>query len=307
MKVEYKYWEKGTGFEEIQAKIYNENNPENQTPITAKDIIERFEREKIDPKTVRYAFAGEDNKPLAYIQARNYPEIKETHLGYPWALSECPEEVQHKLFDEMLSYLQTKDSDLAIRVNVPLSNENIVNFVATKDQLVKIGKSYRRELDVHKLKQQTSSQKGYNIRKASKEDVDILVELIKTDGRYSGQFTGDEDIIKYFSDRVLPDDHCYLAFKDDKLVMASAPLITKLPGDTEERLILRFHSFLPDHEPALEPLLIDIAKECVSTGLDTKPLAFFEGFNESKVFKNIIKNFEPVNSEVLGFTYGLKT
>ncbi|MHA2053071.1 MAG: hypothetical protein ACW99F_05665, partial [Candidatus Hodarchaeales archaeon] len=92
MGITYKYWEKDAGFEEIQAKVYNENNPDNTNPATAKDIVERFARENIDPKTVRYAFTGDD-KPLAYIQARDYPEVKETHLGYPWALPDCPETV----------------------------------------------------------------------------------------------------------------------------------------------------------------------------------------------------------------------
>ncbi|MHA2239408.1 MAG: hypothetical protein ACXAB2_13760 [Candidatus Hodarchaeales archaeon] len=307
MGITYKYWEKDAGFEEIQAKVYNENNPDNTNPATAKDIVERFARENIDPKTVRYAFTGDD-KPLAYIQARDYPEVKETHLGYPWALPDCPETVQHKLFDEMLAYLQTRDSELAIRFNIPISNENIVKFVSTKeDKLEKVGKSYRRELDVHKIKKQSATVKEYNIRKATKNDVDILVELVKTDGRYAGQFSADEEIVKYFSERVLPDDHCYLAFKEEKLVMASAPLITQLPGDSEERLILRFHSFLPNHESALEPLLIDIAKECVSASLDTKPLSFFEGVSDSEIVKNIIKKFEPVNSEVQGISYGVKT
>jgi hypothetical protein len=306
MKINYKYWEKDAGLEEIQAKIYNENNPENATPVTAKDITNRFENEKIDPKTVRYAFT-EDKTPLAYIQARDYSEVGETHLGYPWALKSCPEEVQHKLFDEMLAYLKTRDSELPIRVNVAVSNENIVNFVSKKEQLTKVGKSYRREFDVHKLKTHTATDMGFTTRKATNDDVDILVNLIKTDGRYSGQFSEDAEIAKYFSERVLPDDHCYLVFKDDKLVMASAPLITKLPGDSEERLILRFHSYLPDHETAFEPLLIEIAKECVSAGLDTKPLSVFDGIGDSEVIKGIIKKFEPVNSEVISISYGVKT
>lgn len=305
MKIKYKYWEKDGGFEEIQAKIYNKNNSENPNPVTAKDIIDRFEREKIDPKTVRYAFT-EDKKPLAYIQARDYKAVKETHLGYPWALDGCPAEVQHKLFDEMLAYLKTRDSEYAIRVNSSVSNEKIFEFMKNKDQLTKIGKNYRHEFDVHKLKPQTATDGGYTTRKATKDDVDILVNLLKSDGRYTGQFSDDTEIAKYFSDRVLPDDHCYLIFRDDKLVMASAPLIIKLPGDSEERLILRFHSFLRDYESAFELLLVNIAKECIESGLDTKPLTIYEGVNDSEVTKNIIKKFEPINSEVTGITYGIK-
>ena len=115
MEINYKYWKKDAGFEELQAEIYNANNPEQQQPVTAKDIATRFKNEKIDPKTVRYAFM--DDKAIAYVQARDYEEPKETHLGYPWALTDCPEEVQHKLFDEMLSYIKTRDVGFDIRVN----------------------------------------------------------------------------------------------------------------------------------------------------------------------------------------------
>ena len=117
----------------------------------------------------------------------------------------------------------------------------------------------------------------------------------------------DKELIgKYFSERVLPDDHCYLVFQDEKLVRASAPLITKLPNDTEERLILRFHSFLPDTEDAFKSHMISIAKECVETGLDTKPLSLYESENDSETIKSTIQEFNPVHSEVQGISFGLK-
>ena len=101
MEIKYHFWEKGKGYEEHQAEIYNKNNP-GPNPVTAKDIIDRYERENIDPKTVMYAFAA-DGKMLAYIQARDYPEPKQTHIGYPWRVNDCPGEVQDKLFDDMLA------------------------------------------------------------------------------------------------------------------------------------------------------------------------------------------------------------
>ena len=192
MNVTYKFWEKDSGFEEIQAKLFNENNPNQPQPVTAKDIADRFEREKIDPKTVRYAFSDND-KSLAYIQARDYTEIKETHLGYPWATADCPEEVQHKLFDEMLEYLKTRDTGFDIRVNGYVANEKIMNFLKSKPSLKKVGKNYRKEFDVKQLEKLTASEEVFQIRKATKNDVNILVELIKEDGRYSGQFSKDED------------------------------------------------------------------------------------------------------------------
>ena len=52
MEITYKNWEKDTGLEELQAKIFNTNNPNQPQPVKAADILDRFEREKIDPKTV---------------------------------------------------------------------------------------------------------------------------------------------------------------------------------------------------------------------------------------------------------------
>jgi hypothetical protein len=301
MEITYKYYEKDAGFEELQAKIYNTNNPEQQQPVSAKDIVERFEKEKIDPKTVMYAFA--DGEAVAYVQARDYPEPKETHLGYPWALPECPEEVQNKLFDDMLSYLKTRDVGFDIRVNVGTRREKNLNFIKGKSSLKEISQNFRRELDVKQISQLSPSEEEYKIRKATTEDVDILVQLIKEDGRYSGQFTNDEDIAKYFSERVLPADHCFLVFKEEKLVMATAPLIAPLPGDTEERLFLRFHSFLPDNETALKPLLITVAKECVSAGMDSKNLSIIEGSGDSQIIKDTLIEFKPVQSEITGLTF----
>jgi hypothetical protein len=302
MEINYKYWEQDAGFEELQAEIYNANNPEQQQPVTAKDIATRFKNEKIDPKTVRYAFM--DDKAIAYVQARDYEEEKETHLGYAWGLPDCPEEVQHKLFDEMLSYIKTRDVGYDIRVNGDASNEKTMNFIKSKSSLKEIGQHYRHELNVKKLSQMVPPEGDYKIRKANMEDVDILVQLIKDDGRYAGQFSEDKGIADYFSERVLPANHCFMVFKDDKLVMATAPLITTLPGDSEERLILRFHSFLPDTDKALMPLLIQVAKECVSTPeMESKNLAMFEGFGDSQNIKDTYKKLNPVKTEITGLMF----
>jgi hypothetical protein len=304
MDIEYKYWQPNSGLEEFQAKIYNENNPDNPNPVTAKDIIQRYENEKIDPKTVRYAFSK--GEPLAYIQARDYEEVKETHLGYPWALPGCPEEVQDKLFDEMLVYVKTRDVDFPIRINIAAQQEAQVEFVKKRKDLEVVGKGYRKELDVKMISKLLADEGEFKIRKATIHDVEILVNLIKEDGRYAGQFNTDDEIGQYFSERVLPDDKCYLAFKGDKLVMATAPLITKIPGDTEDRLILRFHSYLPDSEPALKPLLVHIARECVNAEMDSKPLSMYEGTNTHQIIKDTVRDLEPVGSEVQGFVFGLK-
>jgi hypothetical protein len=304
MKVNYQYWEQNKGFEEKQAKIYNEHNPGPQ-PATEQQIIERYKREEIDPKTVRYAFSKE-GKLLAYIQARDYTEIKETHLGYPWAISSCPEEVQDKLFDEMLDYIKQREqaNEYKIRMNASIQQSRVVDFFKKKNLSVKL-ETYRFNLDIKKISHSKYSDSEYTTRLATNDDLDLLVNLLKADGRFTGQFSSDDDIVNYFKDRVLKDGHAILVFKNEKLVMASAPLIFKLPNDEErESLIMRFHSFLKGNEKAFEPLLIGLAKECVDTnyGID-KPFAIFAAGDDE--FISVIEKYNP-EKIVNGFSFGLE-
>ncbi len=306
MNIRYQNWEPNKGLEEKQAEIYNKNNPGPQ-PATAQQIIDRYNQEKIDPKTISYAFS-EKNELLAYIQARDYSQIKETHLGYPWATDNCPAEVQDKLFDEMLEYVKQREEakELSIRMNAQTRRQNIVDFF--KRRKVKVmSKRYRYNLDVKEIAKLNYSKDDYTSRLGTEEDLDILINLLKADGRFSGQFSSNEDIEKYFKDRVFKAGHAILIFKDDQLVMASAPLIFKLPNDDDrESLIFRFHSILDGHESAFELLLISLAKECVefNYGVD-KPLAFFASDTDSK---DIISVLESNNSEktVTGLSFGLE-
>lgn len=308
MKVVYRNWEPNKDLEEFQAKIYNENNPTNQ-PVTAQQIIERFEREKIDPKTVRYAF-DEEGKPLAYIQARDYKAVEETHLGYPWALENCPKEVQDKLFDEVLEYIKKREiaQKYPILMNASVDNKKVMDFFKGKG-LVEKTRGYRYEIDLKEITKSEYTKKDFTTRLATPDDVDLLVDLIKADGRYLGQFGSDKDIADYFKDRVLKDgeekgNKAVLVFKDDTLVMASAPLVLKAPGDDEERLILRFQGFRPGNEQAYKPLIIEIAKVCVSNKYGTdKPLSVFIGDRDSE-FSTILEAYSP-NKVVTGIGFGL--
>ena len=308
MKIVYKNWEPKKDLEELQAKIYNENNPRPQ-PVTAQQIIERYEREKIDPKTVCYALDEEGN-PLAYIQARDYEAVEETHLGYPWALENCPKEVQDKLFNDMLDYIKKREiaKKYAIRMNAAVDDKKVMDFFKGKG-LVEKTRGHRYEVDVKEVSKSEYTETEFTTRLATPDDVDLLVDLIKADGRYTGQFGSDKDIADYFRDRVLKDaeekgNKAVMVFKGDKLVMASAPLVFKAPGEDEERLILRFHSYLPDNEPAYEPLITEIAKVCVSNNYETdKPLGTFIGDTDT-VFAKILDKHNP-NKVLTGIGFGL--
>jgi hypothetical protein len=301
----FRYWEPDKGLEEIQAKIYNKNNPEQQ-PATAEQIRERFDSEKtFDPKTVRYAFS-DDGEPLAYIQARDYEDLKETHLGYPWALDGCPADVQHKLFDETLEYIKQREiaKDYSIRMNAGIVQKDVLSFFKEKG-LQEVSKNYRYNVDLGKLGE-LENDTHFTYRKGTKEDIGNLVELVKADGRYSGQLSSDEEIEKYFSERVIPADHAILVFDGDRLVQASAPLLFKQPGEEEERLILRFHGRRPDTSPlAWKSLLIGVARECLETNYGTeKPLSVYHGSNDPSEELDFTLSLSP-SKEVTGYSFGI--
>lgn len=309
MNIIYRYWEPNQGLEEIQAKIYKDNNPdERPESVTAQLILARYEREKIDPRTVRYALT-EDGRPLAYIQARDYVQIEETHLGYPWALKGCPKEVQNKLFDEMLEYITQREEaeEYAIRMIAPMNREEIVEFFKNKGLIVKsIG--FRFKFDVNRISEMEYTDSEYSYRLATTEDIDLLVELIKADGRYIAEFETDEEIVRYFKDLVFKVGHVILVFKDDQLVMASAPLIFKSLVDGEENLILRFFEFLPGHEKSFKPLIIGISKECMKAnyGMD-KSLITRENLysdRDSRLLE-VIEEFKP-EKKVSELAFGLE-
>jgi hypothetical protein len=302
--VRYVKWEEGKGLEEHQAKIYNEaigNSINNVT--TVEQIIER--NKSGDLVVCNYAF--DDDKPLAYAQARDYKEIEETHIGYPWALAGCPEEVQDKLFDKMVEFVKKRESPYAIRANVGVNNKKLVDFFRSKG-LVEKSHNYRYDLDLGKLSEDIEDSE-YNVKIGVKEDINKLVELIKEDGRFSTQFPTDESIKEYFESRVYKDaeekgNKPVLVFKDDKLVMASAPLVFDLPND-EERMILRFHSFLKGYEQAYPSLLRNVAKMCLKNSYGTDfPISAFHGSDES-IFIEQLKKYKP-NKALTGYGFGFK-
>ncbi|MFW9996068.1 MAG: hypothetical protein ACFFD4_28770 [Candidatus Odinarchaeota archaeon] len=299
MEVIYRHYEPDQGLEEQQAKIFTESSG---GTATADQIRERYEREKIDPKTVCYAMTG-DGKMLAYIQARDYPEVKETHIGFPWALPDCPEGVQDKLFDDMLAYIRKRQETMTIRANAPASRQEIVDFFKKKG-LVEKTRGYRYNINLNKASKKEYSGE-FTTRIATNSDLNLLVDLIKADGRYSGQFPSDTDIVNYFKDRVLKDGHAVMVFKDKNLVMASAPLVFTIVGDDEASLILRFHSYLPGHESAYKPLITNVAKECVTTDYGTdKPLSVFIGPDDGE-FARILDDYGP-EKEVTIYGFGLE-
>ena len=161
MEINYRFYEPNQGLEEIQAKIFSQAN--NQV-VTGKEIQERFEREKIDPKTVRYAFT-KDNKPLAYIQARDYENIREVHIGRTWSMPDCPEEVKIKMFDNLLTYMKGRKSELRLKFKTSGEPEQI-KFA--EDRGFKLDhKNIRFTIDLESIAKFDSAKLNYTIRRAS--------------------------------------------------------------------------------------------------------------------------------------------
>ncbi len=299
MNIQYFDWEPEKGLEEYQARIYNEtNNP--TPPITPESIIQRNKQEK--PVFCRIALT-EEKEPLAYVQARDYPAIKETHIGFPWALTNCPKGVQDRLFDEMVTYVKNRKESMTIRANAASERKEILEFFKKKGLKEKT-RSYRYDIELKKLNE--AKFEGYTTQLATLDDIDKLVELIREDGRFDGQFPTDEDVKTYFTDRVFATGHCILVYKDDNLVMASAPLIYKLPPENKDTLILRFHSYRKGSEGAYRPLLVEMAKECLKANYGTQfPISTFVSPSSEEIFATILDDFDPVKT-VTGFSFGFE-
>lgn len=168
MDIIYKNYTPNEGLEEIQGNLYSMNN---DRTVTGKEIQERFEQEKIDPKSVIYAFKS-DNKPLAYIQARDYPQLGQTHIGRPWAIPECPDEVKEKMFNDLFKYMVSRETDLKLLLNTNLDSK--MEQLAKDNDMVLDRNLIQLEFDLTTLAKFDKSSYNYTIRKANTDDLEAI-------------------------------------------------------------------------------------------------------------------------------------
>ena len=252
MDVNYRIYEPNKGLEEFQAKIFNQANNRN---VTAKEIQERYEREKIDPKTVRYAFSN-DGKPLAYVQARDYPGNGETHIGYPWTMPECPPEVKNKLYDDLLAYVKTRNTDLKLKMNVQADRVHFAKERGFKEEVHFI--RYKIEFDL--LKNYKPSDSSFILRKASEDDLEGITNgYLKA---YGVTNTAEIERITIYTEDRFKENHLIVAIHENAVVGASAPFIKGASPnpDNEAYLIPRFLYTLKGHENSI-PLLFKKSME----------------------------------------------
>ncbi|MFW9994554.1 MAG: hypothetical protein ACFFD4_21095 [Candidatus Odinarchaeota archaeon] len=302
MKVNYRYYEPDKGLEEIQAKIYN--NEWKKSPksafqeVTAEGIKQRFLAEKKDPKLARYALK-EDGTPLAYIQATiaDNTDPPQSWIGYPWAMDDCPVEIQEKLFSEMLEFVRDKYPDNEIVMGFFTNTwQRQVSFAESKGFTLKDTAYFYK---IHTTKVSKDTDQEFEVKIGDLDDVDALIELCKSDPNLKEAFPDDESWISYFKDRVLPEGHTIIVLKDGQLVCAGAPL----KGFSKDGIIVRFTAIRPGFQKAWKTLLREIALHCNEQGWE-EPL-LFNSFRDKELAGEMAEEFraEIRDTQVL---FGLK-
>lgn len=105
---EIKYEKYKSGFEVFQAQIYNSVAKKfGGQPVTADRIKKRLEEHQPPQDKDGITFAFDGDKPIAYIQYREYNQEK-VRIGFPWAIEGTSIDVQDKLFYDLLNYLKGK-------------------------------------------------------------------------------------------------------------------------------------------------------------------------------------------------------
>ena len=284
MDIVYKKWESGQGLEEIQAKIYTEVSG---LPARAEEIGPRNDQRGSD--MTRYVLTKE-NEPLAYVTSwESSDEPGRFGIGYPWSLSNCPNEAKEKIFNEQLNYLKSKDGFRDIRTVVVLASNT------AKDQIkffyeqgfVETERIYRFNKDLDptesgKLKVKEKATK-LKLHHATNDDIETLIELLHSDPRLRNAFPTEEGARGYFEGRVLKDGHALILFDGDKAVAASALL--KFEPDNfflhadSTRIIPRFIAIRPGYNYAWNRLLVELSKECVKAGWKDIPIRLSFGFD----------------------------
>ncbi|PWI46751.1 hypothetical protein CEE45_15290 [Candidatus Heimdallarchaeota archaeon B3_Heim] len=259
MKVIYRYYESDQGLEELQAQIYNDEHERSPKSAfgkaTADQIKQRYINEKKDRLGVRYALDEEGN-PLAYIQTTFSESPPQTWIGYPWAMEHCPVEVQTFLYDEMLDYVMKKFPDNEIVMGYFTETwKRQTEFAENKGFVLK-DKAFFYSVDTKKVKK--ASNHEFLVRNGTMDDATILIDLCKTDPNISDAFPNDEEWKSYFGDRVIPDNHVIMLFRDNLLAAAGAPL----RGYYDHGILVRFTAIRPGFEDAWKILLQEIAFHC---------------------------------------------
>jgi hypothetical protein len=272
MNVEYKYYEKNQNLEEVQAQIFNEAMKKyGGNTATAEQIRNRLSIEGFDNKSVRYAFT-QDKKPLAYIQTRVDTQNKRTFIGYPWALSDCPQDVQEKMFDEMLAYLKQRDPEHKIVLGNVQGNWTEVHDFAKNKYKAKVDNEFKTyALEVSKMV--TLENSGYSTRIATIDDEKILAELANSEPGFGSAFANDEALQNFFKDQ-LANHEVLLVYKGEKLVSAGA--LNSFEPDNNGRVNIRFTATRDYNFDYWKAFVVELSKYLDKKGLRNTSFTIFD-------------------------------
>ena len=276
-KVIYKNWTPDQKLEEFQAKIFTEVSG---VPASADEIRERNNQR--DAEMTRYALT-ENGEPLSYVTCRDEAANPgRSYISFPWALPNCPPDVQEELFNHQLSYLKSREKTKEIKSVFVLNPEiTKTQFEFMKKKGFEIEEyifRYHLDYDVKEITNWKLDEQEQQLtsRQASDNDLNLLMEIANADTELRNEWNTEDDMKSYFTDRVLKDGHAILLFDDEKIIAASAALRFNpnglhLLGD-EERIVMRFTAIRPEYPHAWKRLVYEIAKECEKVGWTDIPL-----------------------------------
>lgn len=284
MNVVYKKWNPDEKLEEAQAKIYTGVSG---LPARPEEIKPRNNERGVD--STRYALTKE-GEPLAYVTSWLSDENPEQGgIGYPWSLPDCPPEAREKIFDELFTHLKNdkklKDIRTGIVLTSKIAKEQLKFFKERGFKEVERAYRYTKDLDVEKMASKKLEGKAAKLtsRAATKDDVDLLIEVALSDQQLKRAFPDEDGFRNYFEGRVLKDGHAVLVLDGDKVVAASAALKLKPDGlflfGDEERILMRFTAIRPGYNYAWKRLVVEIAKEVKNAGWKDTPIRVGFGFS----------------------------
>ena len=309
LNVVYKKWNPDEKLEEAQAKIYTgvSGLPARPDQIKPRNI-ERGE------DSTRYALT-KDGEPLAYVTSWISDDTPgQGGIGYPWSLPDCPSEAKEKIFNELFTHLKTDKKLTDIRTAIVLTSkiaEEQIKFFEKKG-FKEDERAYRftKDLDVEEMASKKFEGKAVELtsRQATKDDVDLLIDVALSDPQLRRAFPNEEGFRNYFENRVLKDGHAVLLLDGDKVVAASAAL--KLDPDgvflfgDEERILMRFTAIRPGYNYAWKRLVAEVAKEVKSAGWSDIPIRVGFGFsNNSAVASGMAGILSEMNEFELFMKY----
>ena len=296
MEIEYRSYQ--LGYEKQQAKIYSEASG---ILATAEEILQRYKTDKTDPQYIRFAFTKE-GKALAYCQAR-FEKKGSIAIGYPWALPNCPSEVQEKLFDDLMTFIDKKNNPTNYHYWIRYDWEHVKKFFIERG-FIRETEGVIYDLDVIDISKFPNENSPFTSRIATNNDLDLLVEIARSD-KVLQTFMTKKAMIDYFKNKVLVDGHVILVFKEKLIVCASAPL-KEYPGQEErDHMILRFTATRKGYEKAWLTLITEIAKECVSSGPEWTQYPLRVNVETGSEIAELLKRFNPSKKPSYGY-YVLK-